>query len=160
MPRKDNFLITPEQAEQFYMEDNKHTDKVMKHLLERSGGKPTARKKILPINKCCEIAEIALLHSDEETPQKLHNLIQQYIKSDTVLREYAALSIENFEKVQFAVYRIALERYAEKLTRDILNLCAEYSINQYQIIQFNKCGNNGFANIQKPGHQNKWQIKL
>ena len=125
MPRKDNFSVTPEQAEQFYMENRKHTDKVMKHLLERSGGKPDASKKILPIDKCCEIAEVALLHSDEETPQKLHNLMQQYIKSDTILHEYAALSTENFEKVQFAVYRIALERYAHKLTRDILSLCAE-----------------------------------
>lgn len=123
MPRKDNFSVTPEQADQFYIENRKHTDKVMKHLLERSGGKPDASKKILSIGKCCEIAEIALLHSDEETPQKLHNLMQQYIRSDTVLHEYATLSTENFEKVQSAVYRIALERYAHKLTRDILSLC-------------------------------------
>lgn len=125
MPRSPSFPVTPEQADHFYQNNMKHSDKVMKHLLERSGALPNKRKKVLTYTQCEEILSLTLLHPAEDAAASLSAWMHTYINNDAILRDYASASEEAFGLVQFAIYRIALSRCAHELSRQLFDSCAD-----------------------------------
>lgn len=128
MPRTQNFPVSADDAEKFYKDNYKSGIKAMKHLFERKGGKPEKRRKVLSEENYNEIVEIAVLPSDTsdaDRAQRLSAWMQKYINSDPVFREYASKSTTAYGNLQFAVYRLALERYTHYLVRDLFDKCAE-----------------------------------
>lgn len=123
MPRKSDFAVDPEQADAFFRNNMSHSAKAMKHLLERSGRVPDARKKVLTLAHCREVVRMVFLSNEkaDEIPQQLTNWMHLFLNSDPILQATANQSETSFANLQFAVYRLALARYAKSLSRKLMH---------------------------------------
>lgn len=127
MPHLGKLSVTNDEAEEFYLNNRKNA--VMSFLLERAGNPPVANKKNLTARQCAEIVQIAFIDGYDKvrkrsSAQRLNDWMDTYFKQHSILQEFAVVSQANREKLMFAVFRLALERHAHMLARDLLEDCA------------------------------------
>lgn len=132
MPCKDTPVVTLEEADAFYQDTRPRCQQtiVMSYLLERTNGLPDSRKKNLTLSDCQEVTRLLMQSCCAAAPsdaaaQELLAWLDTYISERDVLRQFAEQSKENWEKVHYAICRLAVERTAHALSRETLQTCAE-----------------------------------
>ena len=132
MPHIGAPAVTLEEADAFYQDTRPRCQQtiVMSYLLERTNGLPDSRKKNLTLSDCQEVTRLltqscCTIEPPFEAVQTLLAWLDKYISGRDVLRQYAEQSKENWEKVCYAICRLAVERTAHALSRETLQTCAE-----------------------------------
>ena len=128
MPHLGKLSVTMQEAESFYLNNKRNA--AMSFLLERARNPPVSSKKNLTARQCEEIVQIAFIDDFDKAGKRspaqcLNDWMENYFKQHSVLQKFAAQSKENREKLMLAVFRLALERHAHMLARNLLTDCAD-----------------------------------
>ena len=115
MPSNQPLTVTLEQADEFY--SMKRSDNAALTFLRESQGRlPVSRRKNLPLGVCENIVREALIRQNGNPI----GCIDSYIVQHKELSDFAGKSAENQDLLRLTIYRMALERAAHTLSRDLM----------------------------------------
>lgn len=115
MPSQKPLTVTLERADDFY--SMKRSDNAALAFLRESQGRlPVSRRKNLPLGVCENIVREALIRQNGNPI----GCIDSYIVQHKELSDFAGKSAENQDLLRLTIYRMALERAAYKLSRDLM----------------------------------------